>query len=52
MPRDGDSVLQVTHHADVALRAMGQPNSIARQFDFWDDTALAGLWAQRSAVPR
>ena len=37
MPRDGDSVLQVTHHADVALRAMGQPNSIARQFDFWDD---------------
>src|SRR6201997_3918152 len=24
-------------HARVALRSMGQPNSVARQFDFWDD---------------
>jgi aquaporin Z len=24
-------------HAEVALRSMGQPNSVARQFDFWDD---------------
>jgi aquaporin Z len=24
-------------HAQIALRSMGQPNSVARQFDFWDD---------------
>ncbi|HEX5116615.1 MAG TPA: aquaporin [Pseudonocardiaceae bacterium] len=24
-------------HADVALRSMGQPNSVTGQFDFWDD---------------
>jgi aquaporin Z len=24
--------------AEVALRSMGQPNSVARQFDFWDDS--------------
>jgi len=23
--------------ADIALRSFGQPNSVARQFDFWDD---------------
>jgi aquaporin Z len=23
--------------AELALRSMGQPNSVARQFDFWDD---------------
>lgn len=23
--------------AEVALRSMGQPNAVARQFDFWDD---------------
>ncbi len=28
---------QVARHADVALRSMGQPNSVARQFDFWND---------------
>jgi aquaporin Z len=26
------------HRADVALRSMGQPNAIARQFDFGDDS--------------
>jgi aquaporin Z len=26
------------HRADVALRSMGQPNAIARQFDFADDS--------------
>jgi aquaporin Z len=26
------------HRAEVALRSMGQPNSIAREFDFWDDS--------------
>jgi len=24
-------------HAEIALRSMGQPNSVVRQFDFWDD---------------
>src|SRR3954467_2951539 len=24
-------------HAEVALRSMGQPNSVAGAFDFWDD---------------
>lgn len=24
-------------HAEVALRSMGQPNSVASQFDFWND---------------
>ena len=25
-------------HAETALLSMGQPNSVARQFDFWDDS--------------
>jgi aquaporin Z len=25
-------------HADVALRSIGQPNSVAGQFDFWDNS--------------
>jgi aquaporin Z len=25
-------------HAEVALQSMGLPNSVARQFDFWDDS--------------
>jgi aquaporin Z len=29
---------QAAHRAEVALRSMGQPNSIARQFDFGDDS--------------
>jgi aquaporin Z len=29
---------EIARHADVALRSMGQPNSVARQFDFWDDS--------------
>ncbi|QRP48270.1 hypothetical protein [Amycolatopsis sp. FDAARGOS 1241] len=28
---------QVARHADVALRSMGQPNSVVGQFDFWND---------------
>src|SRR4051812_9675576 len=28
---------QAVRHADVALRSMGQPNSVASQFDFWND---------------
>jgi aquaporin Z len=34
---DGAEVRQAAHHAEVAWRSIGQPNSIARQFDFWDD---------------
>jgi aquaporin Z len=29
--------LSAARHAEVALRSMGQPNSVAGQFDFWDD---------------
>ena len=29
---------RAVHSAEVALRSMGQPNSVARQFDFWDDS--------------
>jgi aquaporin Z len=29
---------KVLRHADVALRSFGQPNSVAKQFDFWNDT--------------
>ncbi len=25
-------------HADVALRSMGQPNSVTGEFDFWDNS--------------
>jgi aquaporin Z len=28
---------QAAHRADVAWRSMGQPNSVAREFDFWND---------------
>lgn len=28
---------QAVSHAGVALRSMGQPNSVAREFDFWDN---------------
>jgi aquaporin Z len=28
---------EAVRHADVALRSMGQPNSVASQFDFWND---------------
>jgi aquaporin Z len=35
--RDEEAARQLARHADVALRSMGQPNSVARQFDFWDD---------------
>lgn len=26
------------HNADIALRSFGQPNSVTRAFDFWNDT--------------
>jgi len=28
---------QTVRHAEVALRSMGQPNSVAGEFDFWND---------------
>jgi aquaporin Z len=33
----GEGAQKLAQHADVALRSMGQPNSVVRQFDFWDD---------------
>jgi aquaporin Z len=33
-----DQRLELAEHADVALRSMGQPNSVSAQFDFWDDS--------------
>jgi len=33
----GEGAQRLAQHTDVALRSMGQPNSVARQFDFWDD---------------
>jgi aquaporin Z len=32
-----DEARQQVRHAEVALRSMGQPDSVARQFDFWND---------------
>lgn len=34
----GSGRLGAARHAEVVLRWMGQPNSVTRQFDFWDDT--------------
>ena len=36
-PPAGPDRQQAIHHAEVALRTMGQPNSVTRQFDFWND---------------
>ncbi len=32
-----EAAREAVQRAEVALRSMGQPNSVARQFDFWDD---------------
>jgi len=37
VPPGSVNVGQAVHHADVAWRSIGQPNSIAHQFNFWDD---------------
>ena len=37
VPRDDVNAGQAVHRAEVAWRSIGQPNSIAREFDFWDD---------------
>ena len=36
--QQADRERAAVHRADVALRSMGQPNAIAHQFDFADDT--------------
>ncbi len=35
---DGQEEREAVHRAGVALRSLGQPNSVAQQFDFWDDS--------------
>jgi aquaporin Z len=37
-PEEREELEQQAHRAGVALRSLGQPNSVARAFDFWDDT--------------
>jgi aquaporin Z len=37
-PSLGPDEEQAVRHAAVALRSMGQPNSVASQFDFWNDS--------------
>jgi aquaporin Z len=29
---------EAVHHAAVAMRSLGQPNSVVSEFDFWDDS--------------
>src|SRR5437016_5696417 len=36
-PSSGPDQKRAVHHAEVALRSMGQPNSVASQFDCWND---------------
>jgi len=35
---DRSPVHRAIHEADISVRSLGTPNSIANQFDFWDDT--------------
>jgi aquaporin Z len=37
-PREGLDRQEEARRAAVALRSIGQPNSVVRQFDFWDDS--------------
>ncbi len=37
-PRPEPDPRVAIRHADVALRSFGQPNSVVREFDFWDDS--------------
>ena len=37
IPPPGPERQQAERHAAVALRSMGQPNSVAGEFDFWND---------------
>jgi aquaporin Z len=37
VPPSGAEVREEVRHAQISLRSMGMPNSVARQFDFWND---------------
>jgi aquaporin Z len=37
VPPPGPERQQTVRHAEVALRSIGQPNSVAGEFDFWND---------------
>ena len=37
IPPPGPERQRVVRHADVALRSIGQPNSVVSEFDFWND---------------
>ncbi len=37
VPPSGAEVREEVRHAEISLRSMGTPNSVARQFDFWND---------------
>jgi hypothetical protein len=37
IPPSGPERQQEVRHAQVALRSIGQPNSVASEFDFWND---------------
>jgi aquaporin Z len=37
LPPPGPERQQEVRHAAVALRSLGQPNSVTSEFDFWDD---------------
>jgi aquaporin Z len=41
VPPSPASVREAARHADVAWRSMGQPNSVAHQFDFWNERYAA-----------
>jgi aquaporin Z len=36
-PSDPERRQQAVRHAEVALRSIGQPNSVSGEFDFWDN---------------
>src|SRR6201994_4244074 len=37
IPPPGPERQRAVRHADVALRSIGQPNSVVSEFDFWND---------------
>jgi aquaporin Z len=38
MSQQERAAVDMPEHVDVALRTFGQPNAVARQFDFWDES--------------
>src|SRR5437763_4416980 len=37
VPPSSAGVRETVHHAELAWRSMGVPNSVVREFDFWND---------------